>query len=168
VYSLNVPVPGRVRQLANDLHPHLAGFDKRPRDHTLLLKRLDATTPSDRHRVQRQVRDALRGLPPFAVRIDAIDYFEQPTAGTSPVVYLTVDSPGLVDAHDRLAAELGTYQGLGGDDYVPHVTLARDGTVADAEAAADVDIDPVEWTVERLQFYDAHLEEPAGEIRLPA
>lgn len=168
MYSLNVPVPGRVRRLASDLHPHLVAFDSRPSDHTLLAKRLDATTPSDRHRVQRQVRDALDGLPPFAVRVDAVDYFENPTSGTGPVVYLTVDSPGLHEAHDRLADALGSIDGLGGDDYVPHVTLARDGPIDAAERAASVDVDPVEWTVERLQFYDAHLAEPAGEIRLPA
>jgi 2'-5' RNA ligase len=167
VYSLNVPVPGRVRRLASDLHPHLVAFSQSPSDHTLLAKRLDASTPSERHRVQRQVRDALRELPPFAVRITGIDYFENPTSGTSPVVYLAVDSPGLHEAHDRLVDELGSMSGLGGDDYVPHVTLARDGPLDAARAATGIDVDPVEWTVERLEFYDAHLEEPAGEIRLP-
>jgi len=168
VYSLNVPVPGRVRRLASDLHPHLVAFESRPGDHTLLAKRLDASTPSERHRVQRQVRDALAGLPPFAVRITGIDAFQNPTSGPGPVVYLAVDSPGLHDVHDRLVDALGSIDGLGGDDYVPHVTLARGGPQSAADAATDVDIEPVEWTVERLQFYDAHLEEPAGEIRLPA
>ena len=168
MYSLNVPVPGRVRRLANELHPQLAAFAHRPSDHTLLCKRLDATTPSERHRIQRQVREALAGLPPFAVRVTGIDYFENPTSGTSPVVYLAVESPGLDEAHDRLVAELGSIDGLGGDDYRPHVTLARDGRLEDAEVAAGVDVDPIEWTVDRLEFYDAHLEEPAGEIRLPA
>ena len=168
MYSLNVPVPGRVRRLASDLHPQLVAFAHHPSDHTLLAKRLDASTPSDRHRVQRQVRNALGGLPPFAVRIDGIDYFANPTSGTGPVVYLTVDSPGLQDAHDRLVDELESLLGLGGDDYVPHVTLARDGPTEAAERAASIDVDPIEWTVERLEFYDAHLEEPAGEIRLPA
>ena len=168
MYSVNVPVPGRVRRLASDLHPHLVAFAQYPSDHTLLVKRLDASTPSERHRVQRRVRDALRGLPPFAVRVTGIDYFETPTSGTSPVVYLAVESPGLREAHDRLVDELGSMPGLGGDDYVPHVTLARDGPLDAADAAASVDVDPVEGTVERLEFYDAHLEEPAGEIRLPA
>nr|WP_193570822.1 2'-5' RNA ligase family protein [Halorubellus sp. JP-L1] len=165
---MNVPVPGRVRRLASDLHPHLVDFATYPSDHTLLAKRLDASTPSDRHRVQRQVRDALAGMPPFAVRVTGIDYFEDPTSGTGPVVYLAVESPGLREVHDRLVDALGSIDGLGGDDYVPHVTIARDGPMAAADAAADVDVDPIEWTVDRLQFYDAHLEEPAGEIRLPA
>ena len=168
MYSLNVPVPGRVRRLANDLHPHLAAFAHQPSDHTLLCKRLDASTPSERHRVQRQVRDALGGLPPFALEVTGVDHFENPTSGTSPVVYLTVESPGLRDAHDRLVDALGAMPGLGGDDYTPHVTLARDSRLADAEAAASVDIDPIRWTASRLEFYDAHREEPAGEIRLPA
>ncbi|WP_323677787.1 2'-5' RNA ligase family protein [Halorubellus sp. PRR65] len=168
MYSLNAPVPGQVRRLASDLHPQLVDFAQYPSDHTLLAKRLDASTPSDRHRVQRRVRDALSGLPPFAVRIDDVDHFANPTSGTGPVVYLTVDSPGLRDVHDRLVDELGSIDGLGGDDYVPHITLARDGPQAAAERAATIDVDPIEWTVERLEFYDAHLEEPAGEIRLPA
>jgi 2'-5' RNA ligase len=168
VYSLNVPVPGRVRRLASDLHPNLVAFDSQPSDHTLLAKRLDASTPSDRHRVQRQVRDALAEYPPFAVRITGINTFQNPTSGPGPVVYLAVESPGLHDVHDRLVDALGSIDGLGGDDYVPHVTLARDGPRDAADAATQVDIDSIEWTVERLEFYDAHLEEPAGEIRLPA
>lgn len=168
MYSVNVPVPGRVRRVASDLEPQLVAFAHRPQDHTLLLKRLAASTPSERHRVQRQVRDALHGLGPFSVRITGVDYFKDPTSGTSPVVYLRVESPGLVGAHDRLVDELGAFDGLGGEDYVPHITIARDGPIEAAEAIADVDVESVEWTAERLEFYDAHREEPTGEIRLPA
>jgi 2'-5' RNA ligase len=168
VFSVNVPVPGRVRRVASDLHRHLVAFEHRPDDHTLLVKRLEASTPSERHRVERRVREALRGLAPFDVHVTGVDYFEQATSGTSPVVYLTVDSPGLREAHERLVSELGAFDGLGGEDYVPHITIARDGPFDAAERVAGVDVDPVTWTVDRLEFYDAHLEAPAGEIRLPA
>lgn len=168
MFSVNVPVPGRVRRVASDLHPQLVAFEHLPSDHTLLVKRLAASTPSERHRAKARVRDALHGLGPFAVCVTGVDYFATPTSGTSPVVYLAIESPGLEAAHDRLVDEFGAFDGLGGEDYVPHVTIARDGTIDAAEAATAVDVDELEWTVDRLEFYDAHDAHPVGELHLPA
>ena len=47
VFSLNVPVPGKVRRVAGDLHPELVGFDRVRERHTLLAKRFDTALDDD-------------------------------------------------------------------------------------------------------------------------
>lgn len=176
MYSLNVPVPGRVARLAADLHPHLATFDRVREQHSLVCKRLGDPAPEEYPVVQGRVRRALAGMGPFAARIDGIDYFPDPPAGPGPVVYLSVESPGLVAVHERLceAFELAAdiegevIAGIEGEDYVPHVTLARGGTREDARSLAEQPVEPVEWTVNELVFWDRAHGGEAGRVRLPA
>jgi 2'-5' RNA ligase len=84
------------------------------------------------------------------------------------VIYLTVESPGLLALHDRLVDRFGAIEGLEGDDYTPHVTLGRgevdDATLADLAAA----VDPVTWTVSELVVYDARHHETVSRLSLPA
>jgi 2'-5' RNA ligase len=164
VYSLNVPVPGEVRRVASDLHPRLTAFDAVRERHSLLVKRLgDGSLP----RVRERLREPLSGSPAFEVRLSGIDYFERPVNGTGPVVYLAVESPGLYDLHDRLVSAFGAVAELEGDEYVPHVTLARGGSVADAERLAAVDVPPVTWTVSRLALWDDAYRETVARFELP-
>jgi len=165
VYSLNVPVPGRVARLASDLFPYLAPFDRVRDRHTLVCKRFE---DADLDRLREQLRRALAGQPAFEARVTDIRFFEEPPRGAAPVVYLAVESPGLLDLHRALADEFGAIEGIEGDDYVPHVTLARGGSVADARAVASQPLDPVEWTVSQLDVYDSSFRETAGSISLPA
>lgn len=167
MYSLNVPVPAGAARLADELHPHLAGFDRVREQHTLVCKRLGDPDPEEVPVVQGRVRRALSGTPPFAARIDGIGCFEEPTAGPGPVVYLGVESPGLVAAHERLCAAFEPVEDVEGDDYVPHVTLARGGSFEDARALAARAVDPVEWTVDELAFWDHAHGGEAGRVRLP-
>ncbi|WP_101295036.1 2'-5' RNA ligase family protein [Halegenticoccus soli] len=164
MYSLNVPVPGEARRLAADLHPRLAAFDRIRERHTLVAKRLGEGPP---HRLRERLRDPLRGSAAFEARIDGIDYFERPTRGAGPVVYLSVRSPGLRALHDRLVDEFGAVEGIEGSDYVPHVTLARGGPVDAAEELTRVALDPVDWTVSRLDLWSATYREVVGSIDLP-
>ncbi|SFL40297.1 2'-5' RNA ligase superfamily protein [Halogranum rubrum] len=163
MYSLNVPVPGGVRRLASELHPRLTAFDTVRDRHTLVAKRLGDDS-LDRHR--ERLRLPLRDVSPFEARVTGIDFFERPTKGSAPVVYLVVESPGLFALHDRLCEEFGSIDGLEGDDYVPHVTLARGGTLEDAEALAALDIDPVTWTVSTLDLWNGKFRESAATLRL--
>lgn len=167
MYSLNVPVPGRVARLAADLAPQLAGFERVRHDHTLVVKRLGSPEPHEFSRVQTRVREALAGLPPFEARVSGVDVFEQPAAGPAPVVYLAVESPGIQQAHERLLREFPPAAGVEGEDYVPHVTLARGGDRATARRLAGRDLGPVDWTVEELVFWDADHGGAAGTVRLP-
>jgi 2'-5' RNA ligase len=162
VDSLNVPVPGRVRRVAAELHPELVAFDRIRERHGLLCKRFDRTPD------RAALRDVLAGTPAFEAAVTGIDYFADPPHGPGPVVYLTVESPGLVRLHERLADAFGGVPGLEGPGYEPHVTLARGGDEADAVRLADREIDPVRWTVSRIERFDAEYREATGAVPLPA
>ena len=159
--SLNAPVPGTVRRLAGDLAPDLAAFDRVRERPGLVVKRFE-------RRVDRaDVRAALARAPAVEARVTGVDCFERPLRGPGPVVYLAVESPGLRRIHRRLVDRFGAVPGLEGEAYVPHVTLARDGPLAAAERAAAREVDPVGWTVSRLDAWDAERREAMGSIGLP-
>jgi 2'-5' RNA ligase len=84
------------------------------------------------------------------------------------VVYLAVESPGLRSLHERLCDEFDVVDGVEGDDYTPHVTVARGGERAAAERLVGREIDPVEWTVEELVFHDAERGQSVSRVALPA
>ncbi|SDR31209.1 2'-5' RNA ligase family protein [Natronobacterium texcoconense] len=166
MYSVNVPVPGRVRTLANELYPELVGFDSVRDTHSCLLKRLgDADHVAQ---LQHRAHRALEGTPAVEATITGIDYFEDPPLGSAPVVYLAVESPGLEKIHDDLTDTFDVIEGLEGADYVPHVTLARGGDAATATRLADREIDPVTWTVSELEFWDGSYKLPVSRVSLPA
>ncbi|QLC33457.1 2'-5' RNA ligase family protein [Halarchaeum sp. CBA1220] len=170
MYSVSVPVPPVVRELIREFRPLLTGFDRvrGQRTATLVVKRLDADDRREYLRAAREAKRALRGAPTFDARISDVGVFEEPTGGTAPVVYLAVESPGLWEVHRQLVAELGRVPGLEGDDYTPHVTLARDGPPDAVERVRDYDFDPVTWTVNELEFYDAEHKERIETVSLPA
>jgi 2'-5' RNA ligase len=168
VYSLNVPLPGAVSALASSLARDLPAARARTRhDHALVVKRLggDQETLA---RLAARARDALAGAPAFEARVTGIDCFADAATGPSPVVYLAVESPGLVGIHHRLVETFDPVAGLEAGSYVPHVTIARGGTVDAARRLADRPIDPVEWTVDELVFRDAGRGRTAGTVSLPA
>lgn len=165
MYSLNARVAPAVSRLASELHPRLTPFDRLRSRHTLVAKRFE----TDRFaRLRERLRGTLRGTPAFEAQVTGVDYFENPPRGSGPVVYLAVESPGLRDLHETLVDEFGAIDDLEGPDYVPHVTLARGGTVADAERVVAADVDPVTWTVSQVQVWDARHREAAARISLPA
>jgi len=163
-FSLNAPVPGRVRRIADDLSPTLHGFERIRRRHSLVCKRLDEGRSGP---IADRARRALAGAPAAEARIDGIDLFENPPAGSAPVVYLAVESPGLQRLHARLCEAFDPVPGLEGNDYVPHVTLARGGDVETARQLADRTVDPVEWTVSEIHLWDAADRETVRRFSLP-
>jgi len=166
VYSVNVPVPGRVRQLADRLYPELVGFETVREDHSCLLKRLgDADHVAQ---LQHRAHRALEGAPAVEAEITGIDYFADPPLGSAPVVYLAVESPGLEGIHADLTEAFEIVEGLEGTDYVPHVTLARGGDVETAKRLADREIEPVRWTVSELEFWDGTYKLPVSRVSLPS
>ncbi|MFB6128728.1 MAG: 2'-5' RNA ligase family protein [Halorhabdus sp.] len=166
MYSLNVPVPAPVARLAGELAHDVPRAQERTRgEHTLVLKRLkgDRSVP----RIQAQVREYLVGQPAFEARVTGIDYFAEPTNGPAPVVYLAVESPELRRLHGRLVDLFSPIEGLEGDEYTPHVTIARGGDAERISRLVDRSIDPITWTVTRLTVRDARRGEPASSISLP-
>ncbi|WP_338740599.1 2'-5' RNA ligase family protein [Haloplanus salilacus] len=171
MYSLNVPVPGRVERLAADLLPELTAFDRIRDRHSLVCKRFEADEDGY-HRLRERLRDALSPAPAFEATVTGIDAFETPTHGPGPVVYLAVESPGLYDLHARLVEAFGAVDDdLEGEAYVPHVTLARGGDAAAVHDALvrlrGTDSDPVTWTVSELDLWSRTRREAAWTVSLP-
>ncbi|MFD1565469.1 2'-5' RNA ligase family protein [Haloarchaeobius amylolyticus] len=166
MYSVNVPVPGRVRQLADRLYPELVGFETVREDHSCLLKRLGEADHVAQ--LQHRAHRALEGAPAVEAEITGIDYFADPPLGSAPVVYLAVESPGLEGIHADLTEAFEVVEGLEGADYIPHVTLARGGDIETARRLADREIEPVRWTVSELEFWDGTYKLPVSRVSLPS
>lgn len=168
MYSLNVPLPSAVPALATELAHDLPGARARTRgEHTLVAKRLGTGDRAAFQRLSARTREALAGAPTFEARVPEVDYFERPATGAAPVVYLAVESPGLEALHARLCEQFDPVDGIEGEDYTPHVTIARGGDVDAAERLAARDVEPIEWTVTELHFWDAERGQRAGTLSLP-
>ncbi|OVE83548.1 2'-5' RNA ligase family protein [Natronolimnobius baerhuensis] len=166
MYSVTVPIPGRVRQLAHELHPDLLGFETIREEHSCLLKRLGDVDHVSQ--LQHRTTRALEGTSAVDAEITGIDYFEDPPLGAAPVVYLAVESPGLEALHADLTETFAPIEGLEGEDYVPHVTLARGGDVTTAKRLADREIEPMSWTVDALEFWNGATKLPVSRVSLSA
>jgi hypothetical protein len=180
-YSLNAPVPGEAKRLAADLLPRLTAFERVREDHTLLVKRFGGGEGDTgrqgkdgvSHRLatlRKRVRPLLEDVPPFEARITGIDCFERPIRGSGPVLYFAIEGQGVRRVHRRLVEEFGAVTDLEGEDYTPHVTLARDGSPEIARELIDEmgEIEPIEWTVSELRFFDPRYWETVGRVPLPA
>jgi 2'-5' RNA ligase len=167
VYSLNIEVPGQVAKHASELARELPEAYHRPRgEHTLGVKRLvDDATYS---RLEAKARERLAGQPPFDVRLTSIEYFPDAPTGTSPVVYFAVESPELVRLHRYLAETFEPLDNIEGEEYTPHVTIARGGSLDRAKRLTGQEIDPISWTVDELVFWDSEYGQPVSTVSLPA
>lgn len=164
---MNLQVPPEVERLADQLHPKLTVFDKIRERHTLVVKRIE----DDQWRagpggVRERLRRILDQTRPFPVRVDGIDYFAEPPTGKAPVVYLTVESEGIQQLHRRLCQEFPVVEGYEGEGYTPHITLARGGSIEDAERLTKEEFEPIEWTAKRAFTWDKEHREAVDRFRL--
>lgn len=167
MYSLNVPVPAAIGRLATDLASELPGARPRARgEQTLVVKRFPTDVPY--HRLEARVRDVLAGQPAFEVAVTEIEQFETAVMGPSPVVYLAVEGPELTRLHATLAEAFDPVPDLEGDDYVPHVTIARGGSPESAAALTERSIESRTFDVTNLVFRDAERGEDVSRLSLPA
>jgi hypothetical protein len=185
VFSLNVPLPPAVERLATDLHPKLSGFDRMRERRTLVCKRFgvadvrseenegaeppDAPNRTDAlDRLRERLRPALAATDPLEVAVTGVDVFDALRSGSRPVVYLAVESDGLVRVHRRLCDAFGAVEGIEGDEYVPHITLARGGNPEPGVVAdlVDADFDPIRWRVHALDVWDPEFREVAASVEL--
>lgn len=154
--SLNVPLPPNVVQLARHLTAELPGTVRPRNRHTLVVKRLaDPEVEA--------VRRVLAETSAFGARITGLGTFD---GDTGPVVYLAVESPGLVALHERLCDAADPIAGIEGPDYVPHVTLGRGGNPSDVAAFTDRDVPATEWTVDALVGWNATYREHVDRLPL--
>ncbi|GAB3420658.1 2'-5' RNA ligase family protein [Haloparvum alkalitolerans] len=176
MFSLNVPIPPAVERIADDLQPRLVSFDRVRERHTLVCKRIGvddlpvAGRAPHKDRALAALREELRpllaGTAPIDLRIAGIDAFERPAQGPGPVVYLAVESDALRRLHRRLCGAFDPVDGIEGDDYVPHVTLARGGDRDAVERLLAADVEPVSWTASELDVYDPEFREVAATVPL--
>ena len=157
MYSLNAPVPTSVARLASGLAADLLDAGVRER-HTLVVKRLG----DDPGTMAPEVRAVVEGTDPFEARVTGVEAFRDPPRGTAPVAYLRVESPGLRRLHGRLCDRFAPVDGLEGDDYTPHVTVARGG---DAARLLGRDVTR-SWTIDRLHLWTGRYDDAAEEIAL--
>jgi 2'-5' RNA ligase len=157
MYSLTVPVPGRVAALASDIARELPAAHARSRgEHSLCVKRLDGTgTNGGYSRLEARSREMLAEQGSFEVSVTGVDCFERPAVGSGPVVYLVVESPELRRLHERLAVVFPPIEGVEGPEYTPHVTVSRGGSRRGVERVTDRTVEPITWTVSELVFWDA-------------
>ena len=184
MYSLNVPVPPVAKRLSAELAPELTPFRTVRDRQTLVVKRFDTDASGARGgtgdaaegtslaRLRERLRPLLADVRPFEARLTGIDAFERPPTGDGPVVYLAVESEGIRRVHARLVDEFGAVEGLEGDGYTPHVTLARgvgddrDEAEAALERLRERDLGPAEWTVTELGIWTREYREFAARFRL--
>lgn len=165
---MNLRVPPAVERLSDRLHPELTCFDRIRERHTLVVKRIENDTWETGHGgVRERLRRVLDSTAPFPVRIDGVDYFADPPDGPGPVVYLSVDSPGIDQLHRRFCQEFPVIDAVEGENYVPHVTVARGGSAGDAERFVErTEIEPVEWTADHALTWDRDHREAVDRFRL--
>lgn len=169
MYSLNVPVPGGLSELAWEWRSSFGEFDVLRDELTLVVKRLEATTAGEFAADERAVREAIRGIDPFEVSIEGLDVFEDPPAGPAPVLYIAIESEGIERLHHRLVDQFGAMGPIEGKGYVPHITLARGTDPSALEEVLDQrEVPTHEWMAERLVFWDARRELPVSDVSLPA
>ncbi|MFB6162630.1 MAG: 2'-5' RNA ligase family protein [Halococcoides sp.] len=165
MFSLNAPLPRDVHEIADRVAADYPPDTVRPRDQrTLVVKRLG--DPTDAARLTARAREVVTDQPPIAARARGVVRFEDPPAGQAPVLALDIESPGLIDLHERLCAAFEPVEGIEGSAYHPHVTVARGPAVPDRAREASVEV--CEWSIEHLQLYDASRHLSAGRIDLPA
>ena len=192
MFSLNVPLPPAVDRIGNQLADSSASLGRIRTRHTLVCKRFadgDVPDPAEipdvagasnstdpppppreaaLKRLCTTLRAHLASTDPFHLALTGIDAFETPASGAGPVVYLAAESPPLVRLHRRLCATFGAADGVEGDSYVPHVTLARGTDPASVRDAlgADLKATPVRWRADALTVYDAQFREVAATLAL--
>jgi len=59
-------------------------------------------------------------------------------------------------------------EGIEGDGYTPHVTISRGGPQEAVERLTEREIEPIEWVVDELIFWDATRSQPVSSVSLPA
>lgn len=167
MYSLNVPLPGRVHALIDDLAPLVARLDSPRSDPGLGVKRLGAREPHELPELERRLREGLAGSAPFELAITGTGTFESPPDGGPAVWYLAVESVGVYDLHADACELFEPVPELEGEGYVPHVTLGRGDVETVSAVDAQADVDPVTWTADVLVLHDSRRGETVRRFSLP-
>ncbi len=123
MWSLNAMIPRKITEMIHSFGPELNGWEDINKDHTLVIKRFQEINSRDNF--ESEMRLLLEKTDPFEIRIGDIDIFSSVPKGSSPVLYIEIESRDLVKIHEKLINVFGVVEGLEGKDYIPHITIAR-------------------------------------------
>jgi 2'-5' RNA ligase len=111
-YFIGVPIPKGYKNRIEMLRAEFRFFTTEP--HITLVP---PPVLSDEDDFVEKVVDVCKTIGPFDIRLNTLDQFG------SRVLYVGVDSPGLIDLHKRLYANLDLQQERRG--FTPHLTIVK-------------------------------------------
>ena len=150
MWSLNVSMPQNIVRAIKEVTLGVSGWEEICEDPTLVIKRFEKGDV-DGH-VESEIRLLLEGVEPFDIEIGNLERFDVAERGSSPVLYLEVKSPGMKALHETLVDVFGSVKGVEGENYIPHITIARGGS-GDYIEFDGLSCD-TEWTVEMLELWN--------------
>ncbi len=160
MWSLNVTIPQKVSRLIEEMAPALWNWEEICEDPTLVIKRFETKTAKE----ETEIRLLLEKIEPFDVQIGNIRTFDIAQRGISPVLYIEVESPGIEALHEMLVGIFGCVKGIEGQDYTPHITLAR------GECREYIEFeerpDPIQWEADELEFWHSGKMQKRNKIKL--
>ncbi|HIJ12598.1 MAG TPA: 2'-5' RNA ligase family protein [Halobacteriales archaeon] len=150
MWSLNVSIPQGIVRAIGEITPVLGRGEGIVEEPTLVIKRFEKED-LDGH-IESEIKFLLENVEPFIVEIGNLEMFEVADRGTSPVRYIEVKSIGIKVLHETLVSVFGCVKGVEGENYIPHITIAR------GSGAKNLDFSdfsgPIQWTANTLEFWD--------------
>ena len=150
MWSLNVSIPQNIVRAIEEVALGVRGWEEICEEPTLVIKRFEKRD-LDGH-VKSEIRFLLESVEPFGIEIENLERFDVAEKGSSPVLYLEVKSPEVKALHETLVDVFGSVEGVEGENYIPHITIARGGS-GDYTVFSGLSCD-TGWTVEMLEFWD--------------
>ena len=150
MWSLNVSIPQNIIRAIEEVTLGVRGWEEICEEPTLVIKRFEKKD-LDGH-VKSEIRFLLESVEPFGIEIGNLERFDVAERGSSPVLYLEIKSPGVKALHENLIDIFGSVEGVEGENYIPHITIARGGS-GDYIEFSGLSCD-TGWTVEMLEFWD--------------
>ena len=150
MWSLNVSMPQNIVRAIREVALGASGWEEICEDPTLVIKRFEKVDVSGH--VESEIKLLLESVEPFDIEIGNLERFDVAERGSSPVLYLEVKSPGMKALHEILVDVFGSVKGVEGENYIPHITIARGGGVRDVDFSGFSG--PTIWTAETLEFWN--------------
>ena len=161
MWSLNAMIPRKIAEMIHSFGPELNGWEEINTDHTLVIKRFQETNL--REGFESEMRLLLEKTDAFEIRIKGMDIFSSVPKGSSPVLYIEIESKDLRKIHGELIDVFGVVEGLEGKDYIPHITFARGHKDGLEKFEKNLDATDI---VRVLEFWDREKYKSRGKIFL--
>lgn len=168
VYSLNAAIPAAAIEQRDELLEHLESFETVRDPLTLVIKRFGTPDSTALSSLERSLGEVLNEWGPMRAEIDGIDLFMDPPSGPSPVIYLGVSSHGLEALHRDLVDRFGVVDpAIEGENYIPHITIARGGPRVAIDELRDISLETHQWTIETVMLWSSRHDKPVKQFSLP-